>query len=255
MAIDTIKIQSPSVTIEVVEAVKSLSSSKNRIFMRAECGEIENVFTTSNLKGSYDANISIKTNHYKLSRKNGSSIKEPCEPYLTVECSVHKARIGHNVSGGSSDIIECVEWLVKYISTAIGSIELPPAQKWTVRQIDTAEMFQLASFDAVECWFKGLRLGDYYRKRPIHRYGGHGIQIGGHTTCLKFYHKGVEFRKHDRKRLAKIKIPLTKLEQIQSLADKTLRVEVSIKSQKLDYDFGHRPQVAETSTSVHHLST
>lgn len=83
-------------------------------------------------------------------------------------------------------------------------------------------------------------------------YGSDGFAAPGSTTCVKAYHKGVEFSKRDRKRLAKLvklgQFHATDLNSLQFLANKILRVEVEIKKQKLLYDFGVEPLVHELST-------
>ncbi|MGM0715470.1 phage/plasmid replication protein, II/X family [Brevibacillus parabrevis] len=254
MAIDTVKIVSPSLSNAMVAAVEQLHRSKRRQTISTGYGEIEQEFTTANLKGSFDADISmaVKWNKLEYDNEQKKQIKVSCEPYLTVECSVHKAMAGHNVYGGSDDFVVCCRWLVDYISNAIG-IQLPPADNWIARKIDVAEVFQLPSAEACMDWFRGLQVGEYYRKRPIHRYGGHGVEVGGHTTCLKFYHKGTEFREHDAKRLRKV-LTASQLQEIQDFANKLLRVEVSIKAQKLDYDFERLPLVSEiTGDYLHHV--
>ncbi|CAM3662105.1 phage/plasmid replication protein, II/X family [Brevibacillus invocatus] len=245
MAIDTVKIVSPSLSAEMVAAVEQLHRSKRRQTISTGYGEIEQEFTTANLKGSHDSDISMAVKWDKLEYDNEQKkqVKITCEPYLTVECSVHKAMAGHNVYGGSDNFVACCRWLVDYISDAIG-VQLPTADDWIVRKVDMAEVFHLQSVEACMDWFKGLQVGEYYRKRPIHRYGGHGIEVGGHTTCLKFYHKGTEFKEHDAKRLRKV-LSVQQLKELQDIADKLVRVEVSIKAPKLDYDFKKPPLVSE----------
>ncbi|WP_144675083.1 phage/plasmid replication protein, II/X family [Desulfitobacterium sp. LBE] len=66
----------------------------------------------------------------------------------------------------------------------------------------------------------------------------------GRTTTVKAYHKGVEFAKHDRKRLYRY-LGLDKLNELQNFANQILRVEVEIKSLKLRNDFGELPLVSE----------
>lgn len=242
MALDTVKLKSPALTSAAVAAIERLHNSKRKMSVGTVHGEIEHHFVAVSLKGSYESAISLKVEHYERGNVDGKLVKTNCSPFLVVECSVHKVLAGHNIYGGPHDVAASIRWLIGFLSEAIGEA-LPPAEQWTIRKIDFAEVFQLPSGHAVSQWFEGLKLGDTYRKRTVHRYGNHGVQIGGHTTCLKFYHKGPEFALHDAKRL-KTRMNSADLSVLQRMADTILRVEVSVKAQKLDYDFGNRPTVA-----------
>jgi II/X family phage/plasmid replication protein len=91
------------------------------------------------------------------------------------------------------------------------------------------------------------------------------VYFAGKTTTVKFYHKGEEFKAHDVSRLRSFFRILfdhlygtdprnfdrveRKLCALQRLANKRLRVEVEIHSDKLQYDFGKNPTVAELQDS------
>lgn len=250
MPIDTVKIKSPALTHEMVKKIEALHGSKRKISVTTEHGEIEQQFTMASLKGSFDAQISMKVDNVERRYDGNRQIKAECDPYLVVECSGHKVMTGHNLYGGSNDFAASMRWLVDYISQAIGE-PLPSADDWLVRRLDFAEVFQLLSKEMIFQWFSDLKLGDTYRKRPVLRYGRTGIHVGGHSTCLKFYHKGTEYFEHDSRRLRKT-LDGQALAELQRMADTLLRVEIGIKAQKLDYDFGRPPTVNQITEEYLH---
>jgi II/X family phage/plasmid replication protein len=122
-------------------------------------------------------------------------------------------------------------------------LPLPPLSCWKVHRVDWAECYQLPSFESCSEYFRGLNASDYPR-RSVNRYGNSGLYAPGCTTATKFYHKGVEFAKHDRTRLRNLLKP-TELNDLQHFANTVIRVEVEIKAEKLRYDFGDLPIAAQ----------
>jgi II/X family phage/plasmid replication protein len=140
----------------------------------------------------------------------------------------------------------CIKWLVKRLETIL-SVVLPPYDLWIVQRIDFAEVFNLGSDSAVKAWFKNMNNAEYTRRQnSVGRFGYTGLYFPGSSTTLKFYHKGSEFRKHDRTRCRKF-LSFDNLERLQKIADCLLRIEVEIKSKKLKYDFGKLPFVKDIS--------
>lgn len=246
MAIDTITLKSPYISSEIADVVKHECVLRQGLDLTT--GEILYEITTGSLQGSYDNKISIKIEYTEYT-KNGLV---PSPPYITLEASVHKALLGHNVYGGPNSFKSSAEYLIKLVEDLI-QVQLPSYKNWFVVRCDVAEVYKLPSFEAVQEWFKGLNAADYPR-RSVTRYGLSGIYAQGSTTTLKFYHKGVEFNKHDRPRLKRIWKD-DKLNSLQAYANKIVRCECEIKSRKLKYDFGHLPLVGELSdeyiTNVH----
>jgi hypothetical protein len=115
---------------------------------------------------------------------------------------------------------------------------LPYAADWEVRRLDWANVFDLGDAQAVGdyCWT--LNQAEYPRRRPA-RFGRNGIHFAGDTTALKFYNKGVEFRRHDFLRVRKSPSggPFIARE-IANRADSILRVEVGIRARALDAAYG-----------------
>lgn len=238
MALDTISLKSPYVSLEVAEAVQNECIKRQGIDIKT--GELLYEITTGSLKGSYDNKISVKVENSEY--VDGKIVFS--EPYITIEASVHKAMMGHNIYGGPQDIKKSCEYLIKLVERII-QVELPDYNLWQLVRIDVAEVYELPSFEAVQEWFKGLNTADYPR-RSVTRYGLSGIYAQGSTTTLKFYHKGVEFTKHDKSRLKSI-FHDDKLMSLQAYANKIIRCECEIKARKLKYDFGHMPLVSEVS--------
>ena len=131
--------------------------------------------------------------------------------------------------------------------------------------MDWAESFQLP-YQAVQEFFEGIYHVAFPR-RKMQKYGNESIFVPGTTTTIKLYHKGPEFQKNDRKRLAWVlrnffqenkprdaapdwaqRQAYRKVAAIQRLANNRLRAEVEVHAEKLDYDFGHKPKVREVTT-------
>jgi II/X family phage/plasmid replication protein len=239
LAIDTITLKSPYISFEVADIVKHECILRQGLDIKT--GEVLYEITTASLTGSYDNKISIKVQENEY---DGIGALTPSKPYITLEASVHKALLGHNVYGGPRHIQQACEYLIKLVEKLI-QVKLPLYNEWSLVRCDVAEVYELPSFEAVQEWFKGLNAADYPR-RSVTRYGLSGIYAQGSTTTLKFYHKGVEFSKHDRPRLKRIWDD-DKISTLQIYANKAIRCECEIKSRKLKYDFGHLPLVGEVS--------
>lgn len=238
MALDTITLKSPYVSFDIASKVENECIKRQGIDIKT--GELLYEITTASLVGSYDNKISIKIENTEY--VNGVQVQ--CEPYIILEASVHKAILGHNVFGGPEDFQKSCEYLIKLVERLI-QVELPNYKEWFVNRVDIAEVYELPSFEAVQEWFKGINTADFPR-RAVTRYGLSGIYAQGSTTTLKFYHKGVEFGKHDKARLKKL-LSDDKLMSLQSYANKIIRCECEIKSRKLKYDFGHLPAVGDVT--------
>lgn len=152
--------------------------------------------------------------------------------------------VGHNVYGGPCDFKKSVKFLIQLVEKLI-EMELPTWERWEVRRVDVSEVFILPSFESVVEWFRGINNASYPR-REVDRFGLHGLYAKASTTAVKFYHKGVEFSKHDRKRLKRY-MDKQKINELQEKANVIIRTEVEIKPRKLIYDFGNTPLVGQVS--------
>lgn len=260
MGIDTVKLKSPAMDKSIVKKIEQQCIKRSGVHLST--GEILYEITTGNLLGSWDSKISVKPMYEDfIIGKTGRPELVPCEPYIILECSATKAMNGHNVYGAPvnfqatcTDLIELLEELL--------SVELPPANLWMVRRVDWAEMYRL-SYTAIQEFFQGIFTVQFPRRQG-QKYGDHAVYFPGTTTTVKLYHKGPEFAKHDAKRLKyfltayrtqqypqatmaadNCKWITRKLEAMQRLANNRLRVEVEIHADKLDFDFGRKPFVAD----------
>jgi II/X family phage/plasmid replication protein len=261
MMIDTIAIDSPEVGIDSIEKIEQFLEKYTGVDMQT--GEVLYQFTRGKLKGSYDSSVSVKILREKLvqvfdgvksgkieaiyftdtdgqKKKMGYEInksetkmkmvKQSCEPYLSVECSIHKLLLGHNVYGGPIDVGLIVKFIVNLLKEKF-DVDLPEPRGWRIRRIDVAEVYNMGSFEGVQEYIRGLNHCSYPRKKVI-PYQCESIYVPGRITTLKLYHKGPEFHQHDRKRLLKF-MKAEKVEQLQNIANKILRVEMEIKAQRL----------------------
>lgn len=249
MAIDTIILQSPYITENIANRIEK--ECMWRMGMNLKENELVYSITTGELAGSFDARLQIKIERqewtegdWKEKFRNGKrpKVKIPCKPYLRIGASVHKLIAGHNIYGGPKNFLPTASWLIDFVSEAIG-MKMPEKEEWKPERIDVTHVYQLSGPDAILEYFRGLNRAEYAR-RSINRYGLKGLQAPGTTTSQTFYHKGPEFRTHDKKRL-RGKIPENQIEELQAIADSILRVECQIKSRKLKYDHGDDIRISQ----------
>jgi II/X family phage/plasmid replication protein len=264
--IDTIGIYSPGISAETYEKVKQFCIRREGLEIAS--GEIVYQFTSGQLEGSYDSKISIqlKSEKYIYEEADSSIIIGDYEwviengerkairvgehkidapfgkrvvwgaPYIYAEASVHKLMLGHNIYGGPENFQECCFFLVYFLERIMG-VELPDYSEWFVKRVDVAECWNLGSFEACCAWFHGMKHADYPR-RTVQRYGSSGLYSPGRATTVKFYHKGPEFFKHDRRRL-KNRSDID-CEELQKIANCVIRAEVEIKARKLRNDMAKK---------------
>jgi II/X family phage/plasmid replication protein len=258
MAYDTIKLKSPAIDRSVMRRIEQQCILRSGTDLAS--GEIMYELFTGQLLGSWDSRISVlpKYEDFVLD-KNGRPRLHACEPYLIIEASVHKVMHGHNVYGGPSNFLEAARYLVALVEKLLET-ELLPADYWTVHRVDVAHVYNLSK-PACKEFFDSIQLRNFPRRQKNSAKYDMAIYFAGKTTTVKFYHKGTEFRVHDYSRLRSFFRTLfthqygtdpknverveKKLQALQRLADNRLRVEVEIHSDKLQYDYGKNPTVAE----------
>lgn len=242
--IDTIRIESPYIDDIIANKIENSSIIRTGIDMNT--GELIYKFTSNQLKGTYDSSIMIKIENEKFISDydcKGNKIvrKINTEPYLLVECSLNKFFLGHNCYGGSDDIEKQIRKLIQYIENVF-CIQLPEVAEWIVKRIDYAKVYFLG--DSIYEFFEGFN-NVYYPRRKIVKYNNTGIYAPGAYTSLKLYHKGEEFRKHDKKRLMSF-VDKEYVQAIEQLAMGILRIELEVKSKKLKHIYnGNLPKVSE----------
>lgn len=260
MAYDTVKLRSPYIDASVMARIEQQCILRSG--MHLGTGEVLYELHAGELLGSWDSRIAIKPMHEEhVADKSGCVRMHPCEPYLFIEASVHKVQLGHNVYGGPTDFRKACCDLVALVEKLLDT-DMPGADFWTVHRVDVANVFDLPK-QSIKQFFDSMQLLSFPRRGKKAMKCATSIYFPGKTTTVKFYHKGSEFKVHDYARLrsffkilfSHIYGPDTntherverKLNALQRLADKRLRVEVEIHADKLQYDFGRNPTVAEVS--------
>lgn len=261
MAYDTIKLKSPYMPESVVRAIEQQCILRSGIDLAT--GSLLYELHSGELMGSWDSRIAVRPMYEDwVIDKNGRPRLAPSEPYITVECSVHKAMLGHNVYGGPTDFRSACSFLVELLEKLL-SVELPPSNIWTVHRVDVAHVFAL-SRPAIKEFFDSISLRNFPRRQKKAAKYDMAVYFAGKTTTVKFYHKGSEFKLHDYARLRhyfravyayqfgkgdtdNLKRAERKLKALQRLAENRLRVEVEVHSDKFQYDFGKNPLVEEVT--------
>lgn len=253
--IDTLKLRSPYLTEPLAKEVESFL--ERRTCTDLSTGEIKWEFTKGGLDGTWDHRISVVVERFEFvnlpsKRPGGRSTptRIACRPYLTVEGSVHKAMLGHNVFGGPVDVQASARWFIGELARRM-QLQLPAADLWVYRRIDQAECFDLSSFDACSEYISYLHNAKFPRRKTM-RYADEAIVIVGTTSTDKLYHKGPEFEKNDRLRLRRV-LPDDLVKALQDRANMTLRAEVEIKAKTLDEWFTRPdfPAVASAKIGQH----
>lgn len=238
--IDTLKLKSPAISEEVAQAIEQHLVQRTGVDMVT--GEELYCLCSGSLEGSWSSSVAVN-----VLRKDFVTMTAPegyqrpgielveCPPFITIEGSVHKAMIGHNVTGGPCSLRPSIAWFVGNIEERLG-VKLPPWESWRLGRVDVSEVYDLGSYEAVAQYLHGLGLARFpRRKRTV--YGDETVMFSGTVTTLKFYHKGPEFAKNGFKGYARA-FGQAQAEKIQRAANNFLRVECSIKAKKLNELYG-----------------
>lgn len=165
-------------------------------------------------------------------RHSCRTVFRECPPYITVEGSVHKMLLGHNVTGGPREFQPAAAWFVDEIASRVG-VSLPEANAWTVHRIDHADTFTLPE-RAIGHFIEAAGRS-HYPRRKLMLYGRKSISCSGDSGSVKVYAKGAEFLAHDARRL-RGKWSVEDFECFQKVANRMLRVECTIRAGKLRKD-------------------
>lgn len=258
MAYDTVKLRSPYIDATVMRRIEQQCILRSG--MHLGTGQVLYELHTGELLGSWDARIGLRPMHEEhVVDPNGRVSLRPCEPYLIVEASVHKVKLGHNVYGGPTNFLKCCRELVNLVEQLLDT-DLMPADYWTVHRVDVANIYALTPA-AIKGFFQSMQLLSFPRRGKKAMKTANSVYFPGKTTTVKFYHKGPEFKVHDYGRLKRYFRLLfehlygldekndqrieKKVQALHRLAERRLRVEVEIHADKLQYDFGRCPTVFE----------
>lgn len=204
-------------------------------------------FVGGNLEGSFSNNIAVNVKREVFKRvipKDGGkphSIVVPCgwgfypngqpepRPFLTIEGSVHKAMVGHNIYGGPLDPVAACCWYAAYVCGQLG-VNVGDLASWRCLRVDWAECFNLGTYEAVEEFIRSMKLASYPR-RQANTYNGE-VMFPSSNITPKCYHKGKEFQKNGRKAAVK-HCGMEQAESLALLANGILRTEITVKSKYL----------------------
>lgn len=232
--IDTLRITSPKIPMSEYDKFH-----KRLIFKTAYNVETSTsiyTFVSGNLQGSWDSNISINLDlevkeYCPALRRPVKTKYEDCFT-ITIEFSLQKFLDGHNVGQGYDDPNKALDILFNLIESYF-DVKLPKKDNWIIKRIDIGFNFEL-SRDAKNQFFETYSKVNYPRRKKRY-YEGSGLYYSGTTTTLKIYDKGIEFRKHDYRKLQRL-MPenMDELYNIAKYADNVIRFEVEFKIKKLN---------------------
>jgi II/X family phage/plasmid replication protein len=245
--IDTLILKSPYITRDLADRITNMC--EYRVGVDLNSGVMLYEITTGSLNNSYNHKISIKVStkefkstvlNQKFMNKNMKlqtiTTLEECEPYIQIEGSVHKALLGHNCFDGPTDVYNSCKYFIMLVENLLDIKFNLDYNKWELIKIDRSEVFELPTFKNIKEWINSINVNINYSRRKVMKYHNDSFEIPGSTTTFKLYHKGIEFKKHDYKRLSKY-INKSDLQNIYEKALKLIRVEISIKHRKLKDDF------------------
>ena len=244
--IDTVRLRSPFICAEAAAIIEQQLTVRMAWEPGAE--DALYIITSAELDGSYDNRIMVRlcreelvyepasksVANYGNDRGQASAFTmRPCQPYLIVEGSVHKAMVGHNITGGPQNFYAAACWFVNLIAAELLYVSLPHGSEWLVERVDVTETYQLP-YVAIEEFIGSLNRVEYPRRKR-RSYGLEALQFSGTTTSFSLYHKGPEFAAHDGKKLKK-RLEPDELKELQELANGIMRVEISVKGKKFKAD-------------------
>ncbi len=226
--IDTIRFRTGSISEELVDIITTKMQVRHGLDMNT--GEQMYCIISNTLaENTFNRSITIKLERERWERLYIPSagelrtIKIECEPYLLIECSSNKILEGHNVSGGTVNVLKAVSTIIDRICDIyeIENSMFGDAMEFEVDRIDYAKNFRLSN---VERYL--VALGNaYYPRRKLRTYHDECVYFAGSTTTVKFYDKHKEYKNHDYK--------ILKNGDLLEHSKNILRVEIEVKKRKL----------------------
>jgi II/X family phage/plasmid replication protein len=212
--IDTLKLLIPvndSALLQQMEGTLMRFQKKD-----LKTGEVEFEFFSTNLKlGSYQRNVAIKS----TSNPKG----------LFVECSFAKYAKGNNVEMiYPHDLMSIAEKLYTELCKHVGHT-LPPISTWEVYRLDICYNWLFKNKDEAVYAIDFINRIDYPRKKK--HVWDTSVMHQGSAYVVKFYLKGPEFEKHDRKEIEKK--DSNRAYELKLWANNIVRFEVGLKHRYL----------------------
>lgn len=226
--IDTVRLESDRVSPLVLAELRPQMSKYTSL--TENTGEIHYSHhrTAFALDRGAPVELTIKDRRWVKAEGDKQPRLVPCEPYLQIECSLHRAMLGHNIVGGPTQLHAGLRWLLDTIAAA-WHVELPGLLSWRLSRIDWAECFDLGSEEAVRAWLD-VRKQAYYPRRELLHWRNLGFAAYGTDVDLRCYAKGAEYvKKAMRRSVAQAIMDPDAAGKLLRDSMQYLRVEVSLK--------------------------
>ena len=224
---------------EIVDYIKKIGILSSRVDKLT--GEIEYEFTNLKYQKSFSSKVSLKLNEKTYSRdvQHRKWALSKSVPYLSMELSICKYLLGHNVESVSIDrVCDACCMIRDDIRTAYG-FDLPPVHNWYCYRLDTCANFILGSVTEVTNYINYIHRLDYPRRRKMKflnksqeslEFENSGLYYPGSYETFKIYSKGLEFKAHDAVRF----LDSRQRDKLQVEANPILRIEVENKKSLLE---------------------
>lgn len=212
--IDTVKLFVPITDALVLQKIEGTLERFQRKDLKKN--EVKYEFYATNIKlGSYYRDVAIKSTNTPQG--------------LFIECSFAKYFKGNNVEMiYPHDLIPIAERLYTQLCLHIGHT-LPHISLWKVYRLDICYNWLFKSKDEALYAIDFIKRIDFPRKKKL--VWDTSVMHLGSAYVVKFYHKGAEFEKHDRKEIEKVD-PNRALE-LKLWANNIVRFEVGLKHRYL----------------------
>jgi hypothetical protein len=155
------------------------------------------------------------------------------DTWLTVEFSVPKLWLGHNIHllyGWATAVAE-MEKLLNQLFGFRGRGKLAAYLDWQVSRADLCYAWKFPNEPMCSGFLDSLKRIKFPYKKP-HIYGD-SLYFPGRTYTVKFYKKLPEFRKHDRLKMIKAGVSQSYIDHLEKMADGVLRFEVELRRKYL----------------------
>lgn len=186
-------------------------------------------------------NMYIASSHYSLSYRY--NIAADCVDF---DFSIPKYLYGSNIIqfikyfDQGSDVL--YNYLMGFITSFIKKISYEPISMAdvSITRIDFCyNQFFASKYDALKYLDEQKKLLPKYARSTKNEATNYGTSLSYVTKrySFKIYHKGTEFRKHDKRKLADNNVLGVNIDELQNDADRILRYEVTFRKAQLDYLF------------------
>lgn len=155
------------------------------------------------------------------------------DTWLTVEFSVPKLWLGHNIHllyDWASAVAE-MERILNELFEFRGRGKLAAYPDWQVSRADFCYAWKFPNESMASAYLDSLKRIKFPYKKP-HIYGD-SLYFPGRTYTVKFYKKLPEFRKHDRLKMIKSGVSQSYIDHLEKMAEGVLRFEVELRRKYL----------------------